>query len=132
LVLSSFDEDGIQRLALRYRDHLVAKSLAITNEASYLDDLCYTLSSKRTLFTWRASIVANSLASLTESLGSRFNPVRSATNPRLAFIFTGQGAQWHAMGRELLAYPTFRESFNAAGEYLKELGCSWPLIGALI
>jgi acyl transferase domain-containing protein len=46
--------------------------------------------------------------------------------PRLASVFTGQGAQWGGMGMELMAYPTFCASVVAADNYLKtELGCPW-------
>jgi hypothetical protein len=37
-----------------------------------------------------------------------------------------QGAQWYAMGRELLErYPLFKNSMTEAGLYLQSLGCSW-------
>ncbi|KAJ2892889.1 hypothetical protein MKZ38_009267 [Zalerion maritima] len=50
------------------------------------------------------------------------------TGPTLAFVFTGQGAQWYAMGRELYAHPAFRESLEAAEQYLSmTLGSPWNL-----
>lgn len=128
-VLSAFDENGIQRLADAYHGHLIAKVKTIgDDENAYLDDLSYTLANKRTQFPWRASIVANSVTSLTEALGSKPKAVRAGTNARLAFIFTGQGAQWHAMGRELLAYPVFNQSLHAADNYLRDHGCPWSLM----
>ncbi|KAL9110459.1 MAG: hypothetical protein Q9227_005003 [Pyrenula ochraceoflavens] len=43
-----------------------------------------------------------------------------------------QGAQWHAMGRELLGrYPVYQNSLLDAGIYLKGLGCSWDPIEEL-
>lgn len=56
-------------------------------------------------------------------------PVRVRKPLALGFVFTGQGAQWHAMGRELLVYPVFRESIEAADEYMKILGSPWSLLG---
>ena len=48
---------------------------------------------------------------------------------RLAFIFTGQGAQWHAMGRELIdRYEIFGSTLRAADHHLKNLGASWSVI----
>lgn len=127
--LSSFDEAGIQRLTQAYHDHLLAKASRVEDENSYLDDLSYTLVSKRTSFPWRTSIVANSIGTLTQAMDSRHTPIRSGVNPQVAFVFTGQGAQWYAMGRELLAYQVFQKSLVEAGCFLKQLGCNWDLIG---
>ena len=128
-VLSAFDESGIERLAKAYYDHLLSKNNKITDEDGYLDDLSYTLACKRTAFTWRTSVVAASHSSLIEGLDRPITPMRSNPNARLAFIFTGQGAQWYAMGRELLIYPVFQESLYTASHYLQELGCPWSLMG---
>lgn len=128
-VLSAFDEGGIERLAKIYHDFLLSKSNMITDEETYLDDLCYTLAKRRTTFTWKSSVVATSLSSLIEGLDRPLKSVRSNPKPRLAFIFTGQGAQWYAMGRELLIYPVFQESLQAASDYIQELGCCWSLMG---
>lgn len=129
-LFSSFDENGLQRLAKSYNEHLNTRELDQQN--SYLSDLSFTLAKKRTNFPWRASIVANSINSLKESLESRQVAVRSGDNPRLALIFSGQGAQWFAMGRELLVYPIFKQSLEAADTYLRELGCRWSLMGKCI
>ncbi|EFW98603.1 phenolpthiocerol synthesis polyketide synthase ppsa [Grosmannia clavigera kw1407] len=44
---------------------------------------------------------------------------RSAKAPRLAFVFTGQGAQWFAMGRELVPmYAVFRQRLESADTLL--------------
>ena len=127
--LSAFDEAGIQRLADTYYEHLLAKSLKAEDEVAYLDDLSYTLFSKRTLFPWRTCIVADSIGSLIKALEGRHKPVRSGPSTRLGFIFTGQGAQWYAMGRELLAFQVFNKSLVEASQYLKKLGCNWNLMG---
>ena len=120
---SAFDEAGIQRLAQAYHNHLLAKSSKIEDEDTYLDDLSFTVVSKRTSFPWRTSIVANSIGSLMHALEGSHKPVRSGANTRVGFVFTGQGAQWYAMGRELLAYQVFNKSLVEAGEFLKKLGC---------
>ena len=130
-VLSSFDEAGVQRLAQAYRNHLLGKSSKLENEDIYLDDLSYTLACKRTSFVWRTFIIARSISSLTQALESYPKPVRSGSNSRVGFVFTGQGAQWYAMGRELLDYPVFRQSLVDAGSYLVELRCPWNLMGRI-
>lgn len=130
-VLSAYDEAGVQRLAQAYHDHLLGKSLMVVNEHTYLNDLSYTLACKRTSFVWRTSIVANSISSLAQALENPPKPVRSGSNARVGFIFTGQGAQWYAMGRELLDYPVFRQSLVDAGSFLIQLRCTWNLMGRM-
>ncbi|RDA91337.1 hypothetical protein CP533_0018 [Ophiocordyceps camponoti-saundersi (nom. inval.)] len=46
----------------------------------------------------------------------------------VCFVFTGSGAQWFSMGRELLAYHVFRDSLAASAALLKEMGCEWDLM----
>ena len=130
-VLSAYDEAGVQRLAQAYRDHLLGKPLKGENEDTYLDDLSYTLACRRTSFVWKTSIVACSISSLAQALENPPKPVRSGSNARVGFIFTGQGAQWYAMGRELLDYPVFRQSLVDAGSYLIQLRCTWNLMGRM-
>jgi acyl transferase domain-containing protein len=127
-VFSSFDEAGIERLASTYKLHLSNKNLG-ANEGAYLDDLAYTLSEKRSSFSWRASIVANSLETLSDALKEKLIATRVTNKPRLAFIFTGQGAQWFAMGRQLLSFKVFNESICMADDYFRSLGCQWSLMG---
>jgi acyl transferase domain-containing protein len=62
----------------------------------------------------------------------KFKPSRTNEAPKIGFVFTGQGAQWWAMGRELIeAYPVFKDCVIEAEGYLKEFGSKWSLIGKL-
>lgn len=134
-VFSTFDEAGAARIAAAYREFL-GRQKSLTQEhlpegeQRFLDDLVYTLANHRTRFPWRFSILADSLDDLTEKLQRDPAPTRTGAEPRLGFVFTGQGAQWFAMGRELLlAYPVFNASVFEADLYLRTLGCTWSLVG---
>lgn len=99
-----------------------------------LRNLAYTLCHRRSHLSWRVGIVASSAAELVESVSSSdTKPVRASQNaPRIAFVYTGQGAQWHAMGRELMqAYPVFAKTMEDADSCLKNLGAEFSLIEEL-
>ena len=141
-VWSAADEDGIQRLSMAYREYL---NTQITNLGDgdcqkRLDTVAYTLGAKRSILPWKSYLVAASLSQLHEQLQTTGlpKPVRSsaaaaASGPGLAFVFTGQGAQWHAMGRELLVYPIFKQSIQQADAYItSQLGCEWSVAEELL
>lgn len=125
---SASEESGLQRLAIKYKEYF-QKLPKDENEYKYLIDLAYTLSEKRSRLPWKSFAVVNSRNQLQESLESELSkPVRSTSVPKLGFVFTGQGAQWHAMARELFYYKAFRESLEKAEAYFQHLGSSWLLI----
>lgn len=63
-------------------------------------------------------------------LSSKLSPSqRSILKPSLGFIFTGQGAQWAGMGRDLRVFDVFEQSLRDAEKYLFQLGCHWQLRG---
>jgi acyl transferase domain-containing protein len=129
-IFSSFDEGGIKRTAEVFTKYLSAKVLK--DENKYLNDLAYTLSQKRTVFPWKGFVVAASLQELLKRLPEVPRTARHARKsnvPKVGFVFTGQGAQWHAMGRELLVFPVFRRSLEAASAYLDRLKSPWHLMG---
>ncbi|CZR61454.1 related to polyketide synthase [Phialocephala subalpina] len=98
-----------------------------------LHDLAYTLSSRRTHHQFRYSTIASSYEDLIASLESPSPRItKSSTTFRNIFIFTGQGAQWFAMGRELIvANPVFQASMLKSDEVLSRLGATWSLIEEL-
>ena len=42
-------------------------------------------------------------------------------------MFTGQGAQWFAQGRELMSYPVYERSIAEASSYMQSIGSPWSL-----
>jgi acyl transferase domain-containing protein len=130
-VWSSFDEGGTKRQAANYHEYLSEKIKSKSHRSDLLSDLAYSLAEKRTSFPWRTFTVADSLEVLAGRIHDNDLPtaVRALEAPRLGFVFTGQGAQWSAMGKELMAYPIFNESISQASEYFKSLGSDWDLLG---
>lgn len=78
------------------------RSLAdyIANESPDVADLAFNLSNKRTMHQHRSFVISNSPESLLDDIQQprQYAPWSRANSdrPRLGFVFTGQGAQWHA------------------------------------
>jgi len=125
---SASDECGIQRWVSLFQSYLLNFQ---GSETEFLDNLAYTLAKKRSNLPWKSFLIAASVEEILEGLSNRLSKaVRSTNNSaHLAFIFTGQGASWYAMGRELMQFSTFSHSLQAAGKYFEGLGCKWSLIG---
>lgn len=140
LILSARDERSCQRMVSDVRAYL-QKHRSLGHEASndLLRDLSYTLGERRTLFQWVAAHQVrlegkNGLDAVIQALDSpRFKPGRVPSRcPRIGMVFTGQGAQWYAMGRELLtSYPVFRRSVEEAESHLRAIGANWSLVEEL-
>lgn len=130
-LLSAFDEKGLSRNAEVLSEH--QKSLPLMSEeegTKYLADLAHTINNRRSYFPWRRFCTASRLEELVKFLDSGVSKfVRAGKALSLGFVFAGQGAQWHSMGRELLSYTVFRTSLEAADNYLCELGSTWSLLG---
>ena len=132
IVLSSLEQGSLQSLAKSYGEYLTEKSTKKTLAAdTFLENLAYTLGIRRTVFPWRASVVASSTSELATAMTQRIKGNRAGKAPKTAFIFTGQGAQWYAMGRELLSYEVFSKTIKKADEYLTALGANWSVITEL-
>jgi acyl transferase domain-containing protein len=114
VMLQAHDQSSGKRLVQRLAAHL-------TTSTTPLSYIAYTLNSRRTNQPYKAFITANSTTSLCTKLGQGVNFTKQADKaPVIAFVFTGQGAQWHAMGRNLIESSlVFGESMRRTAAVLK-------------
>lgn len=128
LVWSAADQGGLHRLCSAYSQYFTDNPY--TTHPSFVDNLAYTLNNRRSSLPWKSYAILDSIEVLAKLAGAMSEPVRSTSaRPDLGFVFTGQGAQWYAMGNGLLEYPLFKASLLRSQACLKALQCGWILIG---
>ncbi|KAF4556508.1 Highly reducing polyketide synthase azaB-like protein [Elsinoe fawcettii] len=130
LVLSGKDSMTTSAIANSLVDYLEHDA----GLSPYFHDLVYTLNERRSRFSWTIAVAASDTRQIREALKQpTLKPVQASRSPRLGFVFTGQGAQWYAMGRELIfRYPVFRSSLQAANEIFRSFGAEWSLVDELL
>ncbi|KAF1829663.1 hypothetical protein BDW02DRAFT_138335 [Decorospora gaudefroyi] len=130
-VVSANDQSSLTQMSHVLGEHLQA--LAVFDEDELLDNLAYTLCERRSRFPYSVPVVAKDKSDLESKLQNlRTSSSVSTTPPRIGFIFTGQGAQWWRMGRELLRYPVFRKSLQQCESVVTDLGADWSLMDELL
>ncbi|KAF3287276.1 hypothetical protein TWF970_007006 [Orbilia oligospora] len=126
IVLSAADRNGIQHLSESYSRFFAERPL---QNSDMYRRLSYTLNNHRTSLSWKSYSIVNS-KDLILSLDNELSAPQRSADPKslsLAFVFTGQGAQWPRMGVELMQYLSFSESIKQSAQYLRYIGCSWDL-----
>ncbi|KAJ5021191.1 hypothetical protein J3E71DRAFT_186571 [Bipolaris maydis] len=124
--LSVFDEPTAQQQIQTLVKHLHERG--IYNHSGFLDDLAFTLNERRTKFIWKAAVVAASPKELIDALSKPIKFSRSIKSATLGFVFTGQGAQWCGMAKELLeVYPVFKTTIRRIGKYLHSIGAPFDV-----
>ncbi|NET68996.1 MAG: SDR family NAD(P)-dependent oxidoreductase [Moorea sp. SIO1G6] len=130
LTLSAKTASALQGLVNRYHNYLNA------NTEVEIADICYTTHVGRAHFDHRLGIVSESSTDLHQKLASvlnddgEFNPelvpgcyqgqTHGSARSQIAFLFTGQGAQYVNMGRELYqTQSVFRSAIDQCDQILR-------------
>lgn len=90
----------------------------VTTSKATVTDLAYTLANRRERKPFRSYAVTadKGCFEISASIGAQ------APQPRIAWVFTGQGAQWPSMGRELIdTDPVFRATILELDRFLLTL-----------
>lgn len=137
LPLSAHTPEALQTLAQNYLDFVRLQPAS----AFSLPDFAYTLSQRRTHHAHALTLVVKDHADLVAQLeayiqgemhpGMATGSQHNGEN-RLAFVCTGMGPQWWAMGRELLLKePVFRTAVEACDATFQPLA-GWSLVDELM
>ncbi|MBA3772881.1 MAG: alpha/beta fold hydrolase [Ramlibacter sp.] len=118
LCLSARSETSLLSLAGRYADYLSHRSTLD------IDSICRTAATGRSHLPHRLALAATTAAELAAELAPIATGVRKGlsgvapvTVPRLAFLFSGQGAQYAGMGQRLYElHPVFRQAIERCEE----------------
>ncbi|KAL4925328.1 type I polyketide synthase [Aspergillus undulatus] len=134
LVVSAYTEQGCRDIATNIKGYLERNTA--DDHRGLLQSVIHTLGHRRTRLPWvlaQTIPVQDGLRGACLALDSiEATPQRSINAPRVGMVFTGQGAQWYAMGRELIAaYPIFESSLREADTYIKSFGAEWSLLNEL-
>lgn len=90
------------------------------------------LSTRRSKFPIRTSFLATTSEDFLKAHKKLSSPEKMMTKPRVTLLFTGQGAQWYAMGRELIhTESSFAASLQESERILGNLGMDSSLLEEL-
>lgn len=122
LALSGKTEQALWDQVARYIAFLEA------NPGATIADVCFTANAGRHHFDYRVAVTGRTIADLRDALVERQRQHRAGSvgiapvpgaKPRIVFMFTGQGAQYAGMCRELYeTQPAFRRVIDRCQEVL--------------
>lgn len=122
LVISGHSDDHLHETRRRYLEEI--KNYPDLN----LQDWCTSAALGRTHHTKRTTIVASDIHQAIERLTDESLPIHSRKpgSPRIVFQYTGQGAQYTGMGKDLYdQLPKFKDAIDECDPIVhKELGIS--------
>ncbi len=117
LTVSAKDEDVLEKYISTHHKYITEK------QNIDLTDYCYTANTGRAVFENRAAFVFKDKDELLEKLKDNspdsFSNNQILKEIKVAFLFTGQGAQYIKMGEELYkTEPAFKKEFDKCNEIL--------------
>lgn len=112
VVFSAKHPKALERMVQNHQAYQMGNS-------NCLSDMAYTLAMKREILSHRAFCVANGIDDWTPFYSTR----NGLYDPgKLAFVFSGQGAQWAGMGKALIkGVPVFRDAIEQMDIALQQL-----------
>ena len=142
LTISARSQEALKRMAGLYSKWLDGNVQDM--DAALVENLCYSLNERRSQYPHRLALSFGSISEASKSLADYADDSMgwektvsygevTTSNPKLVFMFGGQGSQWYAMGRQLIeTEPVFREAVVTVSNLVRELGRSWSLIDELM
>ncbi|MDM8548422.1 amino acid adenylation domain-containing protein [Desulfobacterales bacterium HSG2] len=118
LPLSAKSEAALDALVTSYADYL---ALVEKDSRISLADICHTAGSGRSHFPHRVCVLGISKEEIREKLlNQETDRASRSLNPKIVFLFTGQGSQYPKMGWDLYENePVFRETLDKCDELLR-------------
>ncbi|RHZ60784.1 hypothetical protein CDV55_106439 [Aspergillus turcosus] len=130
-MLSGFDDQSIAKQMENMKVYLLERQSIADDE--FMSSLAFTLNQRRTALMCRAAATGHSAADVIKALEGSIKVRKATRKPVVGFVFTGQGAQWCGMGRELVgAYPVFRQSMERIDAHLTRLGAPFSALGEIL
>ncbi|KAH7157523.1 hypothetical protein B0J13DRAFT_494657 [Dactylonectria estremocensis] len=136
-LFSSHEKAGVRRVMESHVPYLKSKQNDLAVSMSFLRDYSYTLGARRSNLEWKHAIVAKSLEDLLSKIGLSsdhdFSRTTKIKQPNICFVFSGQGAQFAQMGKNMLCFPIFRDCLTSASKYMKYvLGSPFDLLDEIL
>lgn len=127
LLFSANSVESLKRMTHQYQEFLERPDIS-------LPDVAYTLAMRRENLPFRSFSVASRVKPGAPSVPSAG---RTDQKPYLVMVFTGQGAQWPQMGRQLIqSNPFFRATIQSLDRYLEGIlgadGPGWKIEAELL
>ncbi|KAL6854018.1 polyketide synthase [Trichoderma novae-zelandiae] len=131
---SANDKGGVSRIM---KSHVGFIESAHTDAGDSLRNYSYTLGCRRSNLEWKGFIVAESAKDLLGKIqGFNTNSLARSSlkkQPKLGFIFCGQGGQWAEMGNDLMSFTVYSASLKEASCFLQfGLGARFDLLKEIL